>query len=207
MSNRALADQLNATEPHLSFADLLAKYQAKGLAGDDLYNAIIEGATRSRASVNESLGIDPANPPPLPPVHPSAPADGAGPGSAPVISPPPNLPPMMDHPPVAPPPTVLDHPPVTVPPATASTPLLPPWLQDPSPPGFQLTPSEPPLLAPFDLPDAPPPPAPLPPPPGPPITLPQPPHVPPEAVAGAGAAGIGAWILSQLSKLPHLLTP
>ncbi|MCV7060866.1 hypothetical protein H7I76_10745, partial [Mycolicibacterium vaccae] len=65
MSNRALADQLNATEPHLSFADLLAKYQAKGLAGDDLYNAIIESATRSRASVNESLGIDPANPPPL----------------------------------------------------------------------------------------------------------------------------------------------
>lgn len=208
MSNRALADQLNATEPHMSFEDLVAKYQAKGLTGDALYDAIIESATRSRASVNESLGIDPAHPPPLPPVHPSAPVEGAGPGTAPVISPPPVLPSIGEHSPVALPPTETSHPPVAIPPTVLDHPPLPPWLQDSSPPGFHATPSQPPDVFNWDMPDPPPAPPPMPPPAGSPVTIPSPlpPGAGPAAGAGAVAGGLGAWILSNLSKLPHLLT-
>ncbi|BBX30398.1 hypothetical protein [Mycolicibacterium alvei] len=68
MSDRQLADYLNANERNLTFDELVAKNQARGLSGDALYNAIVESSTRSRPSVNDSLGIDPDNPPPLPPV-------------------------------------------------------------------------------------------------------------------------------------------
>lgn len=86
MSNRTVADQLNANEPNLTFEDLVAKNRAKGLSGDDLSNAIISSATRSRVSVNESLGIDPDNPPPLPPVLPSQPFYGGDSGGIPLGS-------------------------------------------------------------------------------------------------------------------------
>ncbi|MBS4727527.1 hypothetical protein MSM1_03880 [Mycobacterium sp. SM1] len=98
-----------------------------------------------------------STPNPLPPPAAGPPgAAPAGPGSTPMISAPRNLPPALEHPPIAPqlvqpghhpsspiPPTVLDHPP------------LPPWLQNPSPPGFDVHPSEPPLFAPLDQPDLP----------------------------------------------------
>ncbi|MDI3315310.1 MAG: hypothetical protein QJR12_13890 [Mycobacterium sp.] len=77
----------------------------------------------------------------------------AGPGSASVISAPPNLPPVLAHPPVtAVPPTEANHPPVAVPPSVLDHPPLPPWLQNPSPPGFDVHPGEPPLFAPMDTP-------------------------------------------------------
>lgn len=63
MSDRQLADYLNANERNLTFDELVAKNQARGLSGDALYNAIVESSTRSRPSVNDSLGIDPDNPP------------------------------------------------------------------------------------------------------------------------------------------------
>ncbi|WP_293058815.1 hypothetical protein, partial [Mycobacterium sp.] len=135
MSNRGLADQLNKNEPNLTWDQIVARHQARGLTGDDLYKAIIEGSTRSRASVNESLDINPDHPPPLPPVRP-----GTGPGSAPIISQPPNLPPTLNHPPVVVPPTDTNHPPVAIPPTVLDHPPLPPWLQNPSPPGFDVHP-------------------------------------------------------------------
>ncbi|WP_077088668.1 MPT63 family protein [Mycobacterium rhizamassiliense] len=72
MSDRAAAAQLDKKDPNVTFEYLAVRNQAKGLSGDALYNAIITRATRSRISVNESLGIDPDNPPPLPPVRPSS---------------------------------------------------------------------------------------------------------------------------------------
>lgn len=106
------------------------------------------------------LPLPPPTPGRLPPV---------GPGEiSPAISAPPSLPSIGQHPAPSPlPPTVLDHPPVTVPPPVAQHPPLPPWLQDPSPPGYQVTPSQPPDIFNWDQPDplppAPPPaPAPVP---------------------------------------------
>lgn len=76
MRNRVVADLLNALEPNLTFEDLIARNQSKGLDGDDLFTAMITSATRSRSSVNDFLGIDPATPPPLPPAKPAQPAVG-----------------------------------------------------------------------------------------------------------------------------------
>jgi PPE family/PE family len=81
MSDRALADQLSANEPNLTFDDLIAKSQARGLTGQAVYEAIIDSSTHSRSSVNESLGIDPENPPPLPAVR-TPPAMTTGPPPA-----------------------------------------------------------------------------------------------------------------------------
>jgi hypothetical protein len=69
MADRETADYLTANEPNPTFEDLVARQRAKGRVGDEIYEAIIASATRSRASVNESLGIDPENPPPLPPMR------------------------------------------------------------------------------------------------------------------------------------------
>jgi hypothetical protein len=207
MSDRGLADQLNKNEPNLSWDQLVAKLQARGLTGEDLYKAIIESSTRSRASVNDSLGINPDHPPPLPPVLPSAPTDGAGPGSAPVISPPPKLPSVLEHPPVAPEPVQPDHPaPSPTPPTVLDHPPLPAWLQNPSPPGFDVHPGEPPLFAPMDTPgDTVPPPQY-----GPPVTLhlPQihaPDMAPPTPEQQRGFLGtVGAIVLGGLAVLGRL---
>jgi hypothetical protein len=69
MENRELAEWLNANEPNPTFEALVERQRKKGLEGDAIYEAIIASATRSRASVNEALGIDPDNPPPLPPMR------------------------------------------------------------------------------------------------------------------------------------------
>jgi hypothetical protein len=80
---------------------------------------------------------------------PHTPADG----SAPIISPPPNLPNVLDHPPAAPAPVDPAHPaPAPIPPTVLDHPPVPPWLKDPSPPGFHVSPSEPPDFAPLDTP-------------------------------------------------------
>ena len=73
MADRRLADELNTDDPNLSFAELVARNEARGLSGVDLYDALIASATSSRAGVNVSLGIDPDDPPPLPPILPSRP--------------------------------------------------------------------------------------------------------------------------------------
>jgi hypothetical protein len=69
MADREAAEYLTANEPNPSFEDLVERQRAKGRVGDEIYEAIIASATRSRPSVNESLGIDPNNPPPLPPMR------------------------------------------------------------------------------------------------------------------------------------------
>ena len=197
MSDRALADQLNETERNLTWDQLIAKLQARGLRGDDLWNALIDSASRSRPSVNDALGIDPDHPPPLPPIHP-LPPPATGPGTAPIISPPPDLPPIGQHPAPGPlPPTVLDHPPTTaLPPQVLDHPPLPPWLQDPSPPGFHVTPSQPPPIFNWDMPDPPPAPPPMPAPAGPPVTVHMPSIQPPtpqqEGVLGTIVIVLGA---------------
>jgi hypothetical protein len=69
MEDRETADFLTANEPNPTFEDLVERQRSKGRVGDEIYEAIIASATRSRASVNESLGIDPENPPELPPMR------------------------------------------------------------------------------------------------------------------------------------------
>jgi hypothetical protein len=69
MENREMAEWLNANEPNPTFEALVERQRKKGLTGDAIYEAIIASATRSRASVNDALGIDPDNPPPLPPMR------------------------------------------------------------------------------------------------------------------------------------------
>ena len=63
------AESLNENEPNPTFEELVERQRRKGREGDAIYEAIIASATRSRASVNEALGIDPENPPPLPPMR------------------------------------------------------------------------------------------------------------------------------------------
>lgn len=99
MSDRALAGELNANEPNLTLDQLIAKNQAKGLAGDDVWNSIIDSSTRSRGSVNAKLGIDPAHPPDLPPVRP-APVEPGPVGPPPASAP--AEPPLAKAPPVEP---------------------------------------------------------------------------------------------------------
>jgi hypothetical protein len=76
------------------------------------------------------------------------------PYAPPLISAPPQLP-LAAHPaPVPLPPPQVGHPPVALPPTRVVDPAtLPPWLQNPSPPGFHVTPSAPPPIAPFDRPE------------------------------------------------------
>jgi hypothetical protein len=203
-ANRTAADWLNQHERNLTWDDVVKKYQDQGLSGDDLWRKIIEKSVDSRAAVDAEFGVDPKNPGELPPILPTAP-------QYPTISPPPDLPPIGQHPPVGPaPPTVFDHPPSTaLPPTVLDHPPLPPWLQDPSPPGFHTTPSQPPDIFHWDMPD-PAPPAPVVAPPtsaaGPPVNIHVPPVSPDQAAAG-GLAAVGAfglWVLSQLPKLAYL---
>jgi hypothetical protein len=91
MADRGGAAALAGADPNLTWYQVMAKYQAQGLTGDDLYTKIIERSVASRPSVNDALGIDPNNPPPLPPVRPSAPIEAPAP--APVEPPAPKLPP------------------------------------------------------------------------------------------------------------------
>ncbi|MGV0815337.1 toxin glutamine deamidase domain-containing protein [Mycolicibacterium boenickei] len=69
MQDRRLAEWLNDNEPNPTFDELVAKNRAKGLVGAEIYEAIVASSTRSRGSVNAELGIDPDNPPELPPMR------------------------------------------------------------------------------------------------------------------------------------------
>ncbi|WP_102142983.1 HNH/ENDO VII family nuclease [Mycobacterium hubeiense] len=73
---------------------------------------------------------------------------GTGGGTAPIIAPPPNMPGVLDHPPVAVPPAQGSHPPTPTIPPLAPTPALPPWLTDP---GAGHAPGANPLLGPYDV--------------------------------------------------------
>lgn len=57
MSDRTLAEELMKTNPNSTWNQIVTKYQGQGFTGDDLWNEIIEASTRSRASVNKSLGL------------------------------------------------------------------------------------------------------------------------------------------------------
>jgi hypothetical protein len=89
---------------------------------------------------------------------------------SPFIDDPPQMPPVFDPPPVAPTPPEPGHPlPAPLgPPGFADPADLPPWLKDPSPPGFTISPVQQPPMFGWDQPDAPAPPVPhpAPPPPG-----------------------------------------
>jgi glycerophosphoryl diester phosphodiesterase len=69
MADREMAESLDTSDPNPTFEFLVERQRAKGRTGDEIYEAIIASATRSRDSVNKSLGIDPENPPPLPPMR------------------------------------------------------------------------------------------------------------------------------------------
>lgn len=58
MSDRQLAESLNATDPNLTWEQIIQKQIDKGLSGDDIYKAIIESSQRSRTSVNQLLGLE-----------------------------------------------------------------------------------------------------------------------------------------------------
>ncbi|MDV3124012.1 alpha/beta hydrolase [Mycobacterium sp. 21AC1] len=74
MADRQMAEWLNANEPNPTFDELVERNRAKGRVGDEIYEAIVASSTRSRGSVNADLGIDPDNPPDLPPMR--GPDDG-----------------------------------------------------------------------------------------------------------------------------------
>jgi hypothetical protein len=69
MADREAAESLDATDPNPTFEALVERQRDRGRVGDEIYEAIIASATRSRDSVNKALGIDPENPPPLPPMR------------------------------------------------------------------------------------------------------------------------------------------
>jgi hypothetical protein len=98
MADRGAAAALADTDPSLTWDQLMAKYQAQGLTGDDLYKKIIERSAASRPSVNDALGIDPKNPPPLPPVRPSAPIEAPAPAPVQPPAPKPPLPEPVEGP-------------------------------------------------------------------------------------------------------------
>lgn len=57
MSNRALADSLNKTDPNRTWSEIVDKYSGQGLSGDELWSKIIEKSQSSRTSVNDGLGM------------------------------------------------------------------------------------------------------------------------------------------------------
>lgn len=86
---------------------------------------------------------------------------------SPFVDEPPQLPPVLHPPPAAPAPPAPGHPlPAPLPPTQFADPAdLPPWLKDPSPPGFSVSPVQQPPVFGWDQPDAP----------APPVTHPEPP--------------------------------
>jgi hypothetical protein len=79
----------------------------------------------------------------------------------PFFNDPPQLPPLLDHPPSTPTPPDPGHPlPAPLPPPQVADPAdLPRWLKDPSPPGFTISPVQQPPAFDWDRPDIAPPPA------------------------------------------------
>jgi hypothetical protein len=56
MIDQDTAAQLNATNPNLTWEQVVQKYSAD-YSGDELWQQIIDASQRSRASVNQSLGV------------------------------------------------------------------------------------------------------------------------------------------------------
>jgi len=59
MADRSLAEELMINEPNLSWEQVVQKAIDRGNTGDDVYRYVIGSSQRSRASVNQSLGLDP----------------------------------------------------------------------------------------------------------------------------------------------------
>jgi len=59
MADRTAAAELNRTNPNLTWEQTVARYQAKGFSGDDLWREIINASQRSNPQVNQSFGITP----------------------------------------------------------------------------------------------------------------------------------------------------
>ena len=57
MSDRALAESLYKTDPNMTWQQVVERYSNRGLSGDSLWQEIINASTRSRASVNQGLGL------------------------------------------------------------------------------------------------------------------------------------------------------
>jgi filamentous hemagglutinin len=55
MSNRITADRLSREEPNMTWDEMLEYRRSQGLAGDDIYRAILKSSQRTRAEVNERL--------------------------------------------------------------------------------------------------------------------------------------------------------
>lgn len=56
MQDQEAAAQLNATNPNLTWEQVVAKYSTD-YSGDELWQQIINASQRSRASVNQQLGV------------------------------------------------------------------------------------------------------------------------------------------------------
>jgi hypothetical protein len=59
MSDRELAQTLDVSDPNKTVAQLVEHARSKGLSGDALWNYLAQSASRTRASVNESLKVKP----------------------------------------------------------------------------------------------------------------------------------------------------
>ena len=57
MSDRSLAESLYKTDPNMTWEQVVGKYSQEGFSGDSLWQEIINASTRSRTSVNQSLGL------------------------------------------------------------------------------------------------------------------------------------------------------
>ncbi|RIU27193.1 hypothetical protein D2E89_04040 [Mycobacteroides abscessus] len=90
MSDRPAAEALKASEKNMTWRQALDKAASRGYTGENAYRYLIDAATRSRGSVNAGMGIDPANPPPLPPVRGGGGMPATPPGSVPAQQPPPD---------------------------------------------------------------------------------------------------------------------
>ena len=59
MTDRALAAEFDISDPILPVSDYVRKaYKEKGLVGDELWESILKGSTKTRQSINVQLGIN-----------------------------------------------------------------------------------------------------------------------------------------------------
>lgn len=58
MSDKALVELLNITDPNLTWEQMFQKQIERGLSGDDIYKAIIGSSQHSRSAVNKLLGLE-----------------------------------------------------------------------------------------------------------------------------------------------------
>jgi|GEM_PF-6413861 len=85
MQDRAGADWLRENRPNQTWDQSVQKQISRGNQGDAIYDGIIDSSTRSNAEVNAATGVNPEEPPPLPPERPSAPIEAAPPESPPLV--------------------------------------------------------------------------------------------------------------------------